>query len=309
MSWLPIYPCKRGYYTVRELKILAIVLGYDGNIFQRGLKRRGIDITKKASYSDAEVTSWLDSNVFLLDLDNVFNNYPADYNVKVIKRAIFHLSHHLHTYQDLANSRKAFETLTAKERQLSLSTDTKQVLFALKMVDRILSPLKLQHILQTMSHHLDESPETLNFYDFLDVVARAEKINMSKIKNTDKDDVLQLDSLFKTPYHRLLTLLDDEYKKSLDKTGTRKTTQISFEEKKKADAAKSSISTSFKKKMAKATSEEDQCIGPSVKSTNNLIQYARAGKRAITCEVGIRALSRMSQRTQCRSRRTHTAFY
>jgi hypothetical protein len=328
MSCLPFYPSKRGYYSLQELKILAIVLGYDGNIFQRGLKRHGININMKSSYSETDIRQWLlgydgnifqrglkrhgininmkssysetdirqwlHNNYFYLDLDHIFNSYAADYNVKVIRKAMFHLHLRLLTFNEIASTRRAFETITAKERQLSLSTNPEQVLYALKMVDRVMSPVKLQQILLAMSRYWDDSPTSLSLYDFMDVVAKAECIHVQRFnKRLQSDNELQIETLFKTPYHRLLSSLDDEFKESLIRVKMKKSTNNSTKPitEKMKEGARSSISIKYRE-IASNIMSERHSITPSITRSSTAVKSARAGHRSLTSDEITRALNR-----------------
>lgn len=291
--------------------MLATVLGYDGNIFHRCLKRKGIDISnQKSRYSEAELKEWLDNHVFDYELEHVFNQYAAGYNVKLIKRALAHLYHRSLTYNEINNSRIAFHTVTARERQTSLTVDKTQVQMALKMVNKVLAPTKLHHMLQAMSQHFD-SPNTLNLYDFLDIVARAEDMMSHDLTtpNNGKTNEPNLEALFETPYHQLLTTLDTHYKASLTKLKAKRintskipvvsTSQQQLEEHNFL-AKPSYLQTIPQREAVKRAIQSRDAMTPNVTKTAMMINLARAGYRSILQSEGHKTLSRLTTSHQSR---------
>lgn len=302
MTLLPSYPSKKGYYTTMELKILAIVLGYDGDMFQRCLKRQGLDISQGNKCSETELKVWLDDHVFDHELDHVFNQYTVSYNVKVIRKVILLLHHRSLSFNEIASSRRAFKTITAREKRVSLSTDRRPILFALKMVGKVLPPTKLQHMIQAMKHRLDH-PCSLNLCDFLDIVARAEEIQHLTVNS--KTDVLQIESLFETPYHQLLTSLDVQYKASLLKlkakrVNTCKIPLVSTPAEQQEESLQS-LQPNLQMRLhmeavERAVRQARESITPGIHKTTILINLARAGNGSLSSSEGNRMFSRLSSR-------------
>ena len=293
----PSYPSTRGYYTLRELQLLSSVLGYDSKLFQRGLQYHGINITDKDRYTDAEIHCWLDSKLLHKELDHIFNRYTADYNVIVIKKALHHLHQHSLTYSDLGKSRRAFESQAYDQFGMPANIDV--ILYTLKIINKVLPPLKLEHLLKVMSKQFD-TPQKLKFYNFLDIVAQSSHIGELPLLCVEGNDDIKLDELFETPYHKLLSTLNTEYKASITKLKVRQQ-QAPFKQ-----ATKSFIDTSKRKTAVLTSKQTGQSLLPYIKSSASSIQLARTGQRPLSVEQGLRVLTRLSPRqSDCRL----TPFY
>ena len=292
---LPSYPAKRGYYTIMELKFVAVVLGYDGDLFQRCLARHGIDINARNRYSESEVKTWLDDHIFDLELDRVFNHYTAHYSVRVIKKVLLHLHQRSLTYNEVATSRRVFQAMTAKERRLTLPTDKKQILFALKMTNKILPPTKLHHLLQAMGHYRLESPSSIKLFDFFDIVSRAQDLETltSEYLKSKTDSDAYLDVTFETLYQRLLVSLDEKYKASLIKYKTKKArSDTSRTEFVPAVPQKTTFPKCYSIAIQRAN-ESRKTMRPVIKETTQLVNLARAGNLSLSNAQGERTLNRL----------------
>ena len=231
---LPDFTSKEGLFTNSELRILATSLGYDRNLFHRVMGKTGS--TSFNTISERVIHGWLDAKLLDADLDQVFNRYQADYNAKVIKEAIKLIGRKKLTFSDISLARNAFEAMTLEDPR-GLQADIHTVLQALKMTDRVMAAEKLQYVMQCMSSDL-ETPDKLKLYEFLALVASAEKIwvcmkemeearavqthstasgKSSVADSAESFDIHVFDELFETPYQRLLKFLDWQYQASLIK--------------------------------------------------------------------------------------------
>ena len=288
----PSYPSTRGYYTLRELQLLASVLGYDSKLFQRGLQNHGINITDKDRYTEAEIHWWLDNKLLHKELDHIFNRYTADYNVIVMKRALDHLHQHSLTYSELGRSRRAFESQTCD--QLGMPANIDVILYTLKIINKVLPPLKLEHLLKVMSTQLD-TPQKLKLYNFLDIVAQSTSIEALPLVSSEGSDDIKLDGIFETPYQKLLSTLNTNYKASITKLKVRQQ-QTPLKQ-----TTKSFIDTSKRKTATLASKQTGESLTPYIKSSASSIQLARTGQTPLSVQQGLRALTRLSTRdSNCR---------
>uniref|UniRef100_A0A1X7UZU1 Uncharacterized protein n=1 Tax=Amphimedon queenslandica TaxID=400682 RepID=A0A1X7UZU1_AMPQE len=303
---LPSYPAKRGYYTIMELKFVAIVLGYDGDLFQRCLARHGIDINAKHRYSELEVKTWLDDHIFDLELDRVFNHYTAHYSVRVIKKVLLHLHQRSLTYNEVATSRRVFQAVTAKERRLTLPTDKNQILFALKMTNKILPPTKLHHLLQAMGHYRLESPSSLKLFDFFDIVSRAQDLESltSEYLQSKANSDAHLDVTFETLYSRLLASLDEKYKASLIKHKTKKARSDTSRAEFVPEPQKTTFPKYYNSIAIQRATESREAMRPTIKETTQQVYLARAGNLSLSSSQGERTLNRLV--TSYSNKRPHT---
>ena len=293
----PSYPSTRGYYTLRELQLLASVLGYDSKLFQRGLQDHGITITDKDRYTEAEIYYWLDSKLLHKELDHIFNRYTGDYNVIVMKRALHHLHQHSLTFSEVGRSRRAFESQTYD--QLGMSANVDVILYTLKIINKVIPPLKLEHLLKVMSKQFD-TPQKLKLYNFLDIVAQSTPIGQLPLVCSEGNDDIKVDGLFETPYHKLLSTLNTEYKASITKL------KVKQQQRPLEQTTKSFIDTSKWKTATLASKQTGESLTPYIKSSVSSIQLARTGQRPLSVEQGLRVLTRLSTReSNCRL----TPFY
>lgn len=303
---LPSYPAKRGYYTIMELKFVAVVLGYDGDLFQRCLARHGIDINSRNRYSELEIKTWLDDHIFDLELERVFNHYTAHYSVRVIKKVLLHLHQRSLTYNEVATSRRVFQAVTAKERRLTLPTDKNQILFALKMTNKILPPMKLHHLLQAMGHYRLESSSSLKLFDFFDIVSRAQdlvSVTSEYLKSRATSDA-HLDVTFETLYSRLLASLDEKYKASLVKYRTKKARSDTSRTEFVPQPQKMTFPKYYNSIAIQRATESREAMRPTIKETTQLVYLARAGNLSLSSAQGERTLNRLV--TSYSNKRPHT---
>ena len=220
----PAFPTTRGYYSLRELRILAISLGYDGDLFNRAMKK----LDRRANLiSDREIVSWLNLRVLAKDLHRIFNNHTYDYNALVIKSVLRHLKQRTLSFSVVSSARIAFENEAGEDTVLGLQANKESVLRVLRVIDRVSAPLRIQHVLQGMARRL-QTPGCLKLFEFFDVVATTQRIQpaMEKLRKEEESKLIvhsttelssDFDLMLETPYQRLLKKLDVEYRRSLIK--------------------------------------------------------------------------------------------
>lgn len=305
---VPEFTNKRGLFTNSELRILATSLGYDRNLFHRVLRRTGS--TSFTTVSERDIHGWLDAKLLDADLNQIFNRYQADYNAKVIKEAIKLLGKRKLTFCDVSSARSSFETMTLEDPR-GLQSDTYTVLQALKMTDRIIGAEKLQDVIRCMSNDL-ETPNRLKLYEFLPLVASAEKIwvcmqemeekraaqrhcttysDSSLGDSVESFDVGVFDELFETPYQQLLKFLDERYQASLIKQKKVAKTQPLF----KSD---SYIHNSESKELLAVSREQKRALTPGLDKTRVQVLQARTGHYIFPCQDTVAVMQRVQQSQQ-----------
>ena len=220
----PSFTSKKGHFSLKELRILAVELGYDRHLFERRIKV----VPSDRLISEKEVCSWLDIKMFDRDLDYVYNRYDADYNVKIIKRAMHHIHCRTLSFKELSKCRQIYEILTVECPQGINIKDINRVLELLKLLDKILPPSKLRHILKVKAHQLDNA-RLLKLHDIFDIVAMAEdmwkaeheckqrKEKLSHRYTSRKFSYMQyrMENELELPYQKLLNSMEVFYKSSL----------------------------------------------------------------------------------------------
>ena len=305
---LPDFTSKEGQFTDSELRTLATSLGYDRNLFHRVLVKT--DSTSLNTFSERDIHGWLDAKLMDADLNQIFNRYQADYNVKVIKEAIKMIGKKKLTFSAISLARNAFEALTLEDPR-GLQADTHTLLQALKMTDRVMAAEKLQYVVQCMSRDW-ETPNRVKLYEFLPLVASAEKIwvcmqemeeartvqshSTAKGKSSVADpvesfDVCVFDELFETPYQRLLKFLDGQYQSSVKKQKKLEKAQPLF----KPD---SYVHNSRSKMLLAVAREQKRALTPGLEKTRVQVLQARSGHCIYPHEDAMAIMQRVQQSQQ-----------
>ena len=295
----PSYPATRGHYSRRELRILALSLGYDGDLFQRAAVRSGEQAT---FVSEREITRWLNHRILDRDLHRLFNRYTYDYNVQVVKSALHHLKHKTLTFAELATARIAYESQTAED-PLGLSSNKECVLQVLRMVDRVAAPLRVQHIIQGMSRRL-QTPGKLKLFEFFDVVATTQHI-WSAMEDMEEKEQLQgppssssvtdlcidLDKCFETPYQQLLKKLDSDYRRKLIKPKRRRCQHHSLH----LPASPLPPSHISSRHIQRHPQEKARCITPFIEQSKSQVMLSRNGYSSLEPQQALAVLSRVGK--------------
>lgn len=295
----PSYPASRSSYTRRELRILALSLGYDGDLFQRAARKAGKQ-GSSSSTSEREIVAWLNQRLLDKDLDHLFNRHTCDYNALVIKTALHHLKHKTLTFSELTSVRVVFECETIED-PLGLSTTKESVLQALRMVDRVEAPLRVQHIIQGMSRRL-QTPGRLQLYEFFDVIASTqhmwsameemeeEEEERAKRKPSTASSTVDLsidfDKCFETPYQRLLRKLDSDYRRTLIKPKRRRSKHPSLQPPNPTPSKHSSDH------VQRSSRDCAHSITPYIERTSSQILLSRNGYPALNPQQSLAVLTR-----------------
>ena len=162
------FPSKGGNLAWDELEILAKSLGYHRFFFQEGLAYLK---TEHSFVQREDLQAALEGKALLPLLEKTYNNHDGSYNVKVISKSIELLTQRYLTFSKLRTARLAYQTY---EHTDNTGLEEKNILPALRLCDRIMSPMKLCQMLRHMNRLVSDR---LMFYEFLDVLASAEEIS------------------------------------------------------------------------------------------------------------------------------------
>ena len=231
------YPPKRGSYSSLELQHLATSLGFPSSLFLNGfdncptLRVQHGRLAAGKYVSEKDVVHLLDSKILHPKLEKVFSKYSAKYNAKLVKRAMSILRHRALTFREISDARVAFE-LYACEDDSGMSAHIQTVQLALKMLERVMSSLRLDAEIKKYQLHSD-APSRFQLYEFLDLVAMCEKgeavevqmklCSMASLESADdsgSDADLTLpdfDQILMTTDQKVMQYLDEKYRESLYK--------------------------------------------------------------------------------------------
>ena len=272
-----LYTNEKGCYTKRELEYLSLSLGFDVGLFER-VKRKLSCVKQK--YSDEEVSSWLERNLLDEDLQYVFNRHSAKYNVKVFKKAMHYLRYRRLAFFEIACGRRIFELMSVDE-PLGLPMNVETFTVTLRLCSRIIPPLRLQHIFQSMRRSLDDSGR-MKLYEFIDVLAYSQDLSSAVKSMKISKDVTETD------YEHLLRCLNEEYKTALRRP------LVKIPTKKAPTGTLRQRNHYINQVKLKYREECDQRLTPTLLSSKTMLLHARAGYNVISSEKGIATLSRLT---------------
>ncbi len=284
-----LYTSKRGYYSTRELQYLSVSLGHDENLFVKVLKRLSVN---KTIFSDEEIRQWLDEGLLDEDLHYIFNRHSSKYNVKVLIKAMHLLRYRHLTFGELMCGRVVYELSTVSD-PFELQMDIMQVSQVLKLCDKIIPPLRLKRLFQSMKDSVDTA-ERLKLYEFYELLALAESITSAKKVMTECLELgrkIYLDET-ETDFQQLSRFLNERYKTSILKPADRKVMRAQISMHMQAMATRNTVQR--RSRHSQSPQEKAyQKISPVMASSRQLLVKARAGHHVLSFEQGNKALTRL----------------
>ena len=122
------FPRQKGWYTLPELKYLSDSLGFDNSVFTKVIFSETKCLGTKG-LSEKKFIEMLNLKMFDKYLDGTFNNKPAKYNVRTIKKALQLLRHKVIGFLELSQARMAY-FLYENDDQLGMDADSNTILKA-----------------------------------------------------------------------------------------------------------------------------------------------------------------------------------
>lgn len=206
------FPKQKGWYSLSELKYLSNSLGFDSSVFTKVIFA---DSTTKClgtrGLSEKKFIEMLNLKMFDKYLDNTFNNKPAKYNVRTIKKALQLIHHRVLGFPGLGQARIAY-FVYENDDQLGMDADSGTILKALRLCDRVMSPVQLEKYLVNISLSI-QIPCRLQLFEFLELMSltmRIDSILMTKLadNSTEKEDYLQV---IRTKEQKVMDILDKQF--------------------------------------------------------------------------------------------------
>lgn len=207
------FPSKKGWYTLSELKHLSSSLGFDSGVFTKVIFLETKCLGTKG-LSEKKFIEMLNLKMFDKYLDSTFNNKPAKYNVRTIKKALQLLRHRVIGFPELSQARMAY-FLYENDDQLGMDADSSTILKALRLCDRVMSPVQLDKYLIDISLSV-EIPCRLQLFEFLELISltmRIDSIPTAKVADdpTEQDDYFQV---VQTKEQKAMDILDKRFRAS-----------------------------------------------------------------------------------------------
>ena len=207
------FPRQKGWYTLSELKCLSNSLGFDSSVFTKVILLEMKHLGTK-SLLEKKFIEMLNLKMFDKFLDNTFNNKPAKYNVKTIKKALQLLRHRVIGFSEMSQARMAY-FLYENDDQLGIDADSSTILKALRLCDRIMSPVQLDKYLIDVSLSV-QIPCRLQLFEFLELISLTMRIDSVAVpaladKATEEDKCFQL---IQTKEQKAMKVLDRQFRAS-----------------------------------------------------------------------------------------------
>ena len=207
------FPSKKGWYTLSELKHLSNSLGFDSSVFTKVIFSETKCLGTKG-LSEKKFIEMLNLKMFDKYLDSTFNNKPAKYNVRTIKKALQLIRHRVIGFPELSQARMAY-FLYENDDQLGMDADSSTILKALRLCDRVMSPVQLDKYLIDISLSV-QIPCRLQLFEFLEMISltmRIDSIPTARVAddNTEQDDYFQV---IQTKEQKAMDILDKQFRAS-----------------------------------------------------------------------------------------------
>ncbi|CAL1547028.1 unnamed protein product [Lymnaea stagnalis] len=147
-------------------------------------------------------------------LHRTYNMHTADWNTKVIRRAMDMLGHKVLDFDGIYNVRVAFTTYEHSDMK-GMLVNKRLLLRTLKLCGRVISPMKLLHRIKHMRAHLEEKGR-IQLYEFFNLILWCEwypAFDPEKVESASGKN----DYLFRVvDFHRLLSHHDERMFNRLD---------------------------------------------------------------------------------------------
>ncbi len=292
------YPVKAGFYDKNELSRLCSTLGYPGSFLLDGLKAASsqqlqaalLKLSQNKRVSNRVVHALLKCKHMQTKLEKVFNRYPADFNKKLFAKAMSLLKYRRLSFSEISDARVAYDLYASEDGGGMLpSADT--VLQALKMLERVMSPVRLESEIQKQQKVVD-LPSSIQVYEFMDLVIKCAlssevEREMELVENPELHDLNHMSSL--TDFDQLLMTKDKKIQAFLDKQ-YRDSLFILKREKEEAESnASSSISvhrlaSSQREESVASALQQRRALTPSLEFSQHQLFRARGGFTVLTGE-------------------------
>ena len=302
------YTAKRGWFKKVELAKLASALGFPSDLFLRelgaspnsALQYEYSKLQCGKSISERNLRCLLESGALNYRLEKTFNKHDADYNTRAILKAMSFLNHRQLSYDEISEGRLAFEVYSVEDGS-GLPAQLKPVSQALKLMNRVMSPSKLEAEIQKQQHICD-LPSRIQLYEFLDLAIKCTKsqdaeremeqhiIMAEKEQLQDDNDTClpDISKMLMTNEQQVLDYLNKRYRSSLVKRHVDSSCPVPLDDKR--------IVSMVPRRKLRSLSREHSCalLTPLERSQQQLHQ-ARSGKMVLSSNQANATVERISR--------------
>jgi hypothetical protein len=314
---MEVYTTRKGCFKKEELSKLASALGFPSNIFIKELRKSSSYCFESdhARLEDGKAITAeglnhvIESGALNHRLEKIFNKYDAQYNIKVIVKAVTLLADRQLSFSEVAIARMAFEVYCMEDGS-GLPAELRPVSQALKLMDRVMAPTRLEAEIAKQQHYC-ELPSRIQMYEFYDLAVRCLKLSEAERemevqigRNVNDDSALttassdtslpDISKMLMTTDQRILDYLDERYKSSMFK---------------KVDPTPSPLDdqriiSMAPRRMLRSMSKEHSCaIVPPLERSQQQLHQARSGRGMV-----LSATQYASVEGSIQSSRPHTSL-
>ena len=308
------YTEKKGSYTKKELSLLAASLGFPGSLLADRFPSQFTEIDgaehRRGRVSEKMIVRLLGSGALFKKLEKVFNRHAAWYNVNSIRKAMQHIRHRSLSFRDISNTRVAFE-LYSEEDGSGMAAELAQIELALKMVDRICSPSKLQLEIHRFAD-VSDVPSRLQLYEFMDIVAvcgrtrdederMVSELSLSGTVSGEgsKQDlsVADFDQILMTRDEKVRAYLEQDYRSNLH--GKKKSSELDHTPTTPALTKDHIVHTDSRKSLVSLGAMQSRAITPCLEVSQSQLHTSRGGFYSLSSECSALSMP-VSPRTKSR---------
>ena len=218
-------PKNRGYFNRVELVRLALCIGFNSDLFLVHFADLEADVIDEEGVTTEQVLDLLYTRKFNISIHKTMNIHSQVYNERLIRRVVSLLEEGKIGFSELKQITRAYNFYEAKDGD-GMWVESLTILSTLKMCDRVMGPLQLKNEIARRAD-IFEIPKRLTMYELIDfyLVSQSlsyweELIEVPELpKGKDEgEETYTLSSpqeLEGLQYERILTSLDNEYKKLL----------------------------------------------------------------------------------------------
>lgn len=161
------FPKFRGYYTWEELGCLARALGYPVDLFKKNVTGSEV-VVEEHGLSLKEAYKMVDHRLLERALHRTCNLHSGDWNMNVVRKCLYYLSHSAITFEELYNIRVAYQAFEQFDMK-GLLIDQDILLSSIKMCGRSIAPMKLMHRLKHMKVHFEDKTR-IQLSEYLELI-------------------------------------------------------------------------------------------------------------------------------------------
>ncbi|XP_061166815.1 dynamin-binding protein-like [Saccostrea echinata] len=208
----------KGYVPSNYLQCLARALGYPVDLFKKNVNGAEL-VIEEHGLSLKEAYKMVDHRLLERALHRTCNLHSGDWNMNVVRKSLYFLSHSAITFEELYNIRVAYQAFEQFDMK-GLLIDQEILLSSIKMCGRSIAPMKLMHRLKHMKVHFEDKTR-IQLSEYLELILwcgtykdyKPEDGTAPQGKDKDLYKLADFEQLLSHYDARLAKKLNDEYLK------------------------------------------------------------------------------------------------